>query len=373
MAALAIRGENFCNFGINLKSKLHLKLSTIFLLALTMISCQDPPNSSLQRAKTALKMAADAGALRYANDQYRSAESMIKAGWMEMAHQNGRLSLFRNYHKADSILILATQTAIDAKFQTIKNINSMDSLSRSDRDAFRKELNTWRMNLDGALENFQAERHWSAAELALSTAEDLIAKGEYEAAKESIKKGKDALLKVENAISEYASEESHTISIWRQWVRQTLADSRANGTYAVIIDKSAHKAYLIKGGDLIRSYSCELGYNSARQKLFAGDGATPEGTYYVTKAKFASKFHKALLINYPNQTDLRRLKENKAKGIISRYARAGALIEIHGEGGKKRDWTDGCVALSNRDMDHLMQFASVGTPVTIVRRSDIWP
>jgi L,D-peptidoglycan transpeptidase YkuD (ErfK/YbiS/YcfS/YnhG family) len=356
-----------------LRSIISTKLFALILLALMTISCQDPPNNSLQRAKTALKMAADAGALRYAQDQYRSAEAMIKAGWMEMAHQNGRIALFRNYHKADSLLIMATQTAIDAKFQTIKNINSMDSLARADRDNFRKELSTWRNNLDGALENFQAERHWGAAELALRTAEGLIAKGEYVAATESIKKGKEALQRVENTISEYASEEAQKISVWRQWVRQTLADSRASGTYAVIIDKSAHKTYLIKGGDLVRSYNCELGYNSARQKLFAGDGATPEGTYYVTKAKFASKFHRALLINYPNQTDLRRLKENKAKGIISRYARAGALIEIHGEGGKNRDWTDGCVALTNRDMDHLMQYAAVGTPVTIVRRSDIWP
>jgi L,D-peptidoglycan transpeptidase YkuD (ErfK/YbiS/YcfS/YnhG family) len=373
MAALAIRGENFCNSEFKLNSILRTKLFIFMLLAVMTISCQDPPTSSLDRAKSALKMAADAGALKYAEDQYRAAEAMIKSGWMEMAHQNGRLALFRNYHKADSLLLLATKTAIDAKFQTIKNINNLDSLSRSERDAFRKELTTWRDNLDGALENFQAERHWSAAEMALKTSEGLIAKGEYDAARDSIKKGKEALQRLEGTISEYANDEAQKISVWRQWVRQTLAESRANGTYAVIVDKSAHKAYLIKGGELVRSYRCELGYNSARQKLFAGDGATPEGTYYVTKAKYTSKFHKALLINYPNQTDLRRLKENKAKGIISRYARAGALIEIHGEGGRNRDWTDGCVALNNKDMEHLMQYATVGTPVTIVRRSDIWP
>jgi len=344
----------------------------VFLVIMT-ISCEQPPTSSLDRAKSALKMAADAGAIKYALEQYRTAETMVKTGWMEIAHQNGRLAPFRDYHKADSILILATHTAIEAKFQTIKNINNLDSLSRSERDAFRTELATWRDNLDGALENFQAERHWSSAELALKTSEGLIAKGEYDAARESIVKGKEALQKLENSVADYANDIAQKISVWRQWVRQTLAESRANGTYAVIVDKSAHKTYLIKGGELVRSYNCELGYNSAHQKLFAGDGATPEGTYYVTKAKYASKFHKALLINYPNQTDLRRLKENKAKGIISRYARAGALIEIHGEGGRNRDWTDGCVALSNRDIEHLIQYATVGTPVTIVRRSDIWP
>jgi len=49
------------------------------------------------------------------------------------------------------------------------------------------------------------------------------------------------------------------------------------------------------------------------------------------------------------------------------------LIEIHGEGGKNRDWTDGCIAMTNEDIDHLMQYSSVGMPVTIVRRSDLWP
>jgi L,D-peptidoglycan transpeptidase YkuD (ErfK/YbiS/YcfS/YnhG family) len=327
----------------------------------------------LENAKTALRQAEKAGALRYAEEKYRLAEKLEKSGWLEMARQNGRLAPFRNYRHADSLLTLATQTARDAQSQTLISIQSLDSLSRTERADLESELNAWRESLDGALENFQAEKYWSSAELAVKIGENLIRNGEYDAARETIKKGQDDLRHLEDAVSDYINDEAKKIKIWRSWVRETLDESRAKGTYAVIIDKSAHKTYLVKGGELKNSFDCELGYNSAHQKLFAGDGATPEGTYVVTKANHNSKFYKALMINYPNQLDLRRLQENKAKGIISRHARAGALIEIHGEGGKNKDWTDGCIALTNKDMELLMECASVGTPVTIVRKSDQWP
>lgn len=329
--------------------------------------------AALDGAKSALKQAADAGAIRYAEGEYRTAEDLVKNGWLELAHQKGRLAPFRNYHDADSLLSLAARTARDAQKLTLETIQNLDSISRAERSDLNDELHTWRESLDGALENFQAERHWTSAEFALNQADNLIRKQEYDEARKTIQKGRNELRNMESAVAEYANDEAQKIGVWRRWVRETLDQSRSGGTYALIIDKSAHKAHLVKGGDLVRSYRCELGYNSARQKLFAGDGATPEGTYYVTKVKVSSKFHHALLINFPNQMDLRRLRDNKARGIISRYARAGALIEIHGQGGKNRDWTDGCVAISDHDIDHLMQFASVGMPVTIVRRSDIWP
>jgi L,D-peptidoglycan transpeptidase YkuD (ErfK/YbiS/YcfS/YnhG family) len=337
------------------------------------LACQDPPISRMDGAKAALKKAADTGALRYAEPQYRSAEKILHDGWMEMAHQNGRLAPFRNYHRADSLLALAAQKARETQQSTIETINNLDSLARSQRRDLYDELLTWRRSLDGTLEDFQAERYYGAAEFALHQADDLIRKMEYEAAWRTLQKGRVELRHLENSVAEYSDDETQKKGVWRAWVRETLERSRSGGTYAVIIDKSAHKTYLVKSGELARTYDCELGYNSARQKLFAGDGATPEGTYRVTNVKHNSKFHRALLINYPNQTDLRRLRENKTKGIISRYARAGALIEIHGEGGKNRDWTDGCVALANNDIDHLMQFVTVGTPVTIVRKSDRWP
>ena len=61
-----------------------------------------------------------------------------------------------------------------------------------------------------------------------------------------------------------------------------------------------------------------------------------------------------------------RFALGKVRGIIPTRVGIGNLIEIHGEGGEGRDWTDGCVALANPDMDRVFALTEVGTPVTIV-------
>jgi len=96
--------------------------------------------------------------------------------------------------------------------------------------------------------------------------------------------------------------------------------------------------------------------------------ATPEGKYKIVKKKNSkdTKYHKALLIDFPNENDKARFKKAKEQGIIPRNANIGGLIEIHGHGGKGADWTEGCVALENEDMDKLFSLCSVGTPLVIV-------
>jgi murein L,D-transpeptidase YafK len=198
--------------------------------------------------------------------------------------------------------------------------------------------------------------------------------GEYEEARESMSVAHTWMKRLGESLNRYDNDQAGALNVWRRWVQETLDDSRATGGYAVVVDKSAHKAYLVKAGTPIRTYNCDLGYNSARQKMFAGDGATPEGKYVVSVSKpRGSRYYKALLINYPNEADRKRFSDNKSKGVISQRARVGNLIEIHGNGGRNRDWTEGCVALTDRDMDNIMQFVGVGTPITIVRRSDRWP
>jgi len=343
------------------------------VLALLFFPGQHPPVTSLENAKLALKLAAKSGALHYAKESYRSAEKTLQNGWMEMARQNGRLALFRNYEVADSTLRLASEMAKESEQKTRERIHYLDSVAQSQCADLRNELSLCRDALDGSLANFQAERYWSAAELSLTMSELLAVRGEYEEACQTAAKGRESLHQLIETLAEYANDEAKKINVWRRWVQETLAESRTKGTYAVIVDKSTHKTYLVRAGNIVHTYNCELGYNSVHQKLFAGDGATPEGKYQISAVKRFSKYYKALLINYPNQLDRNRFVENKKKGIISSHARIGGLIEIHGGGGRNEDWTDGCVALTNKEMDHIMQYVTVGTPVTIVRRSDQWP
>jgi murein L,D-transpeptidase YafK len=79
-----------------------------------------------------------------------------------------------------------------------------------------------------------------------------------------------------------------------------------------------------------------------------------------------TKYYKALLLNYPNDEDTARFNAEIANGSLPPSAKIGGLIEIHGEGGRGIDWTEGCVALTNREMDLVYRYVKVGTPVTIV-------
>ncbi len=356
----------------------YFKRATLLLIVLSSLvflfaGCEDPPVINLENARQALRLAESAGALRYAEILYRDAEQLVNTGWMEMARQNGRLAPFRDYESADSILAMALRRANEARQHAIDSIATVQTASRSDLTELHNELNEWNEALNGSLVNFNVRDDWQRARLNLDMAEKLMANGEFDEARVSMIKARNLLKQVGAALESHQEDESRQISVWRRWVSQTLEQSRAANSYAVIVDKVAHKTYLVKGGKLVHTYDSELGYNSARQKLFSGDAATPEGMYRVVKENNRSKFYRALLIDYPNSADKKRFADNKRKGVISNRARIGGWIEIHGEGGKNRDWTEGCVALTNKEMDHLMKFVSVGTPVTIVRKSDQWP
>jgi murein L,D-transpeptidase YafK len=79
-----------------------------------------------------------------------------------------------------------------------------------------------------------------------------------------------------------------------------------------------------------------------------------------------SVYHRALLLDYPNAEDKKRFAAAKKRGEIPRASAIGGLIEIHGDGGRGQNWTDGCVALRNADMDDLFARVRLGTRVTIV-------
>ncbi len=333
-----------------------------------------PPVVSLEKAKSAIDRASEAEALRYALETYRTAQTLLKKGWVEMGRQNGRLAPFRTYHLADSLLGLAGKTAQQAAVESIARREYLDSLARREQGELDGEISAWREALNGSLTKLKAQGYLSSAELSLETSRLLIDQGEYPDALLSLAKGRKFLGQLSDMLAQYSNDEVQKLDVWRSWVQETLAESRRKGAYAVIVDKSAHKTYLVGTGKLMHTYDCDLGYNSAHNKFFSGDGATPEGKYKVVSVKSrGSKYYKALLLDYPNQSDKRRFEQNKEKGIISPQAHIGGLIEIHGDGGKGQDWTEGCVALSNADMNHLMRHVRMGTPVTIVRRSDRWP
>lgn len=160
----------------------------------------------------------------------------------------------------------------------------------------------------------------------------------------------------------------------RQWVGATLAASRESGEYVVIIDKSAYRLYLISSGDIATSCTIELGASPHGDKRMEGDMATPEGIYHVVDKRDTgeTKYYRGFLLDYPNADDRREFRHLKTTGEVPADATIGGGIMLHGLGsGLSPDaggenWTHGCVALSNADMDAVFPFIEEGTRIVIV-------
>lgn len=134
----------------------------------------------------------------------------------------------------------------------------------------------------------------------------------------------------------------------------------------VLVKKSELKMYILSKGETVKEYSISLGANPKGHKEQEGDKRTPEGKYFLDYKKSDSAFYKAIHISYPNKEDKLRAKE---KGVSP-----GGLIMIHGQKNgmgdlwwisKNFNWTNGCIAVSNSEMDEIWKLVNVGTPIEI--------
>lgn len=159
-----------------------------------------------------------------------------------------------------------------------------------------------------------------------------------------------------------------TLRLWQGWVDDAVEESRQTGKPVIIVDKLGRRTVLVTGGKVIDRYESEFGDNPLADKLYEGDEATPEGLYRVSQKRDRGQtsFYRALMVDYPTEEDRREHAEAVRQGIVPRGRGPGGLIEIHGKGGLGFDWTNGCVALTNAEMDRLFAAVSVGTRIVIV-------
>lgn len=132
---------------------------------------------------------------------------------------------------------------------------------------------------------------------------------------------------------------------------------------SVVVNKSERRMYLLNNADILKAYDVDLGFAPAGKKQFEGDGKTPEGTYMVDKRNPNSKFHLSVGISYPNAEDIEYAR--------SMGKRPGGDIFIHGKPNtnrrlaKKDNWTAGCIAVKNREIEQIYAMVRDGTPITI--------
>ncbi len=201
-------------------------------------------------------------------------------------------------------------------------------------------------------------------------AQDFAASGDYARAIAEAEKARSFTAAVRQSFLALHSrfDDPKNLRHWRAMAAETVARSKRERITVFVVDKLKRRLHVYTHGERVASYDAEIGAKGLRQKMHAGDQATPEGRYRVTEVRGPgrTKYYKALLIDYPNAEDRARYSFGKKNGAVPRRAGIGNLIEIHGDGGQGRDWTDGCVALANPDMDRVFAKARVGTPVTIV-------
>jgi murein L,D-transpeptidase YafK len=144
---------------------------------------------------------------------------------------------------------------------------------------------------------------------------------------------------------------------------QTFGTPKAD---RIVVYKAQRRLELRRAGQVIRSYHIALGRNPVGPKMAEGDGRTPEGSYFIDRRNIASEYHLSLHLSYPEPADIKR--------AAALNVSPGGNVLIHGEPnildheGKShllKDWTAGCIALSNADVDEIWRLVDDGVTVDI--------
>jgi murein L,D-transpeptidase YafK len=134
----------------------------------------------------------------------------------------------------------------------------------------------------------------------------------------------------------------------------------------ILIEKKAHAMTLFSGGHPLRRYAVALGRGGLEPKAREGDDKTPEGLYRIDARNARSAFHLALHISYPEARDTERAAaraENPGSDIMIHGIRNGLgwLGSLH----RRLDWTAGCVAVTDPEIEEIWRVVPIGTPVEI--------
>ena len=134
----------------------------------------------------------------------------------------------------------------------------------------------------------------------------------------------------------------------------------------LVVNKSERQMLAYSNGKLIKTYKISLGGNPIGDKEFEGDKKTPEGNYIINDKNPNSGYHKNLGVSYPNEEDIENAKRlgKPVGGDIKIHGlrnRTGIISKFH----RWTDWTLGCIAVTDEEIDELYNAVKIGTPIEI--------
>jgi hypothetical protein len=355
--------------------KLLITLLIIVLLGfgaiLIMISREKPPVREFAIARESITEARSMKSDIYSVDLFNKSESFYDSALIYLKRENEKFFIRRDFIRVRDYILLSAELAEKAKIQSLERATELKSRLRRGLDSLMNEINKFQYLFDKLPVPESVRVDNSRGQLLLSEAKIAYERGQYGLSNDKFLVSADYFSRSYKHAKELLFEYFKNYPDWQEKTKQNIKYSINTHSYTILADKFSRQCFVYYRGKVKYTFNFELGKNWIGDKRYKGDKATPEGHYKVISKKEGpqTKYYKALLLDYPNEIDNRRFNMDKRNGALLKSAEIGGFIEIHGNGGKGTDWTDGCIALINADMDIIYKIIQVGTMVTIIGSS----
>lgn len=339
-----------------------------------ILTAEKPPVGKLENTRVVLAEAGKMDAGIYSGKLFREAQALYDSAMIVWKRENEKWIVFRKF---DKVVQLAGRAETLAK-EAIEHVRTVKRNLKEDLEneiAFlRREMEAFEKIFAALPLDKKVKSQHSRGKLLLNEAEIAFEKREYNTGREKSHEAAQLIRASYASARELLKNYFSQLPKWQQQLEEAIARSERKREYVIVVEKIPARCDLYYKGVKKYSFPAEFGRNWIGDKRCEGDYATPEGVYKVEKKLDGrqTKYYKALLVDYPNVDDRANFQRLKKNGEIASHIQPGGLIEIHGGGGQGVNWTNGCVALCNKDMDVLYRHVSKGTTIFIIGASAPW-